>query len=65
MVADVETEVLIVGSGPAGGAAALLLSTYGVRNLVVTKYGRLSDTPRAQAKPALVVARALNPMLCR
>ncbi|WP_433305586.1 FAD-dependent oxidoreductase [Actinoplanes sp. CA-030573] len=43
----VETDVLIVGSGPAGGAAALLLSTYGVATIVVTKYGRLSDTPRA------------------
>ncbi|SNY61169.1 FAD-dependent oxidoreductase [Paractinoplanes atraurantiacus] len=42
-----ETDVLIVGSGPAGGAAALLLSTYGVRNVVVTKYANLSDTPRA------------------
>ncbi|NMO49655.1 FAD-dependent monooxygenase [Actinoplanes sp. TBRC 11911] len=44
---DVETDVLIVGSGPAGGAAALLLSTYGVANIVVTKYSRLADTPRA------------------
>jgi 2,4-dichlorophenol 6-monooxygenase len=43
----VSTDVLIVGSGPAGGAAALLLSTYGVPNIVVTKYGRLADTPRA------------------
>jgi len=43
----VETDVLIVGSGPAGGAAAVLLSTYGVPNVVVTKYGRLADTPRA------------------
>jgi 2,4-dichlorophenol 6-monooxygenase len=43
----VETDVLIVGSGPAGGAAALMLSTYGVPNIVVTKYGRLADTPRA------------------
>jgi 2,4-dichlorophenol 6-monooxygenase len=43
----VETDVLVVGSGPAGGAAALLLSTYGVANIMVTKYGRLADTPRA------------------
>jgi 2,4-dichlorophenol 6-monooxygenase len=43
----VQTEVLVVGSGPAGGSTALLLSTYGVGNILVTKYGRLADTPRA------------------
>jgi len=37
----------VVGSGPAGASAALLLATYGVRVRLVTKYGRLSDTPRA------------------
>lgn len=42
-----ETDVLIVGSGPAGSAAAALLSTYGVRNMLVTRYGWLADTPRA------------------
>ena len=43
----IETDVLIVGSGPAGSASALALSTYGVRNVVVTKYRWLADTPRA------------------
>jgi 2,4-dichlorophenol 6-monooxygenase len=43
----VETDVLIIGAGPAGLAAAAALSTYGVANTVATKYGWLSDTPRA------------------
>ena len=43
----IETDVLVVGSGPAGSAAALALSTYGIRNMVVTKYRWLADTPRA------------------
>jgi 2,4-dichlorophenol 6-monooxygenase len=42
-----QTDVLVVGSGPAGASAALFLATYGVSTLLVTKYGRLSDTPRA------------------
>jgi 2,4-dichlorophenol 6-monooxygenase len=42
-----ETDVLVVGTGPAGASAALFLATYGTRVMVVTKYGRLSDSPRA------------------
>ncbi|GGC65576.1 2,4-dichlorophenol 6-monooxygenase [Siccirubricoccus deserti] len=43
----IETDVLIVGSGPAGGSAALMLSSQGVRNILVTKHHWLADSPRA------------------
>jgi 2,4-dichlorophenol 6-monooxygenase len=42
-----ETDVLVVGSGPAGASAAMFLASYGTPTLLVTKYSRLSDTPRA------------------
>ena len=43
----VSTDVLIVGSGPAGGAAALCLSTLQVPNIMITKYRWTANTPRA------------------
>lgn len=46
-VPEFQTEVLIVGSGPAGAAAALFLATYGTRTLMITRYSRLADTPRS------------------
>lgn len=44
---EFEVEVLVVGSGPMGGAAALALATYGVRVHSVTRTNWLADTPRA------------------
>ncbi|KAA9160886.1 FAD-dependent monooxygenase [Amycolatopsis acidicola] len=43
----VETEVLVVGSGPAGASAALFLAALGVETIMVTKYRWTADTPRA------------------
>jgi 2,4-dichlorophenol 6-monooxygenase len=43
----VTTDVLVVGSGPAGAGAALLLSTLGVPNIMITKYRWTANTPRA------------------
>ncbi len=43
----VETDVLIVGSGPAGGAAALGLASLGIDTIMITKYRWTANTPRA------------------
>ena len=47
MTGAIETDVLIVGSGPAGASAAALLSMYGVKTMVVTKFNWTCRTPRA------------------
>ena len=46
-MADISTDVLIIGTGPAGSASAALLSTYGVDNMVINRYRWLANTPRA------------------
>lgn len=46
-MADFSTDVLIVGMGPAGGAMAALLSSYGVENMAINRYRWLANTPRA------------------
>ena len=46
-MADITTDVLVVGTGPAGSAAAALLSTYGVENMLINRYRWLAKTPRA------------------
>ncbi len=46
-MADIKTDVLIIGTGPAGSASAALLATYGVENMVINRYRWLANTPRA------------------
>ena len=46
-MADISTDVLIIGTGPAGAATAALLSTYGIPNIAVNRYRWLANTPRA------------------
>lgn len=44
---EVHTDVLVVGTGPAGAASAALLATYGVKTMVVSKFATTARTPRA------------------
>lgn len=46
-MADIETDVLVIGTGPAGSATAALLSSYGIENMAVNRYRWLANTPRA------------------
>ncbi|MBY6058966.1 FAD-dependent oxidoreductase [Leisingera daeponensis] len=46
-MAEIETDVLIIGTGPAGSATAALLSSYGIANIAVNRYHWLANTPRA------------------
>jgi 2,4-dichlorophenol 6-monooxygenase len=46
-MADITTDVLVIGTGPAGSATAALLATYGIENMVINRYRWLANTPRA------------------
>jgi 2,4-dichlorophenol 6-monooxygenase len=46
-MAEIETDVLIIGTGPAGSSTAALLSSYGIENMAVNRYRWLANTPRA------------------
>ena len=43
----IDTDVLVVGAGPAGVSAALFLAKQGVRAVTITKYPGLANSPRA------------------
>jgi 2,4-dichlorophenol 6-monooxygenase len=46
-MADIQTDVMVIGTGPAGSAMAALLATQGVETLVINRYRWLASTPRA------------------
>jgi len=62
-MSEITTDVLIIGSGPAGSSAAALLSSYGIDNMLVNRYRWLADTPRAHItnQRTMEVLRDLGP----
>ncbi|MEZ5728100.1 MAG: FAD-dependent monooxygenase [Burkholderiaceae bacterium] len=61
-MSDISTDVMIIGTGPAGSATAALLSSYGISNFAINRYRWLADTPRAHItnQRALEVVRDLG-----
>ncbi len=43
----VETDVLVVGAGPAGAASAVFLGKHGIRTLMISRHRGTAETPRA------------------
>jgi 2,4-dichlorophenol 6-monooxygenase len=62
-MADISTDVLIIGTGPAGSSTAALLSSAGVANMVINRYRWLANTPRAHItnQRTMEVLRDLGP----
>ncbi|MFM7444277.1 MAG: FAD-dependent oxidoreductase, partial [Tabrizicola sp.] len=62
-MADITTDVLVIGTGPAGSATSALLASYGVETLVVNRYRWLANTPRAHItnQRTMEVLRDLGP----
>ncbi len=62
-MANITTDVLIIGTGPAGSSAAALLSSYGIENMAINRYRWLANTPRAHItnQRTMEVLRDLGP----
>jgi len=60
---DMRTDVLIIGTGPAGSASAALLSSYGIENMAFNRYRWLANSPRAHItnQRTMEVLRDLGP----
>ena len=61
-MADIDTDVIVVGAGPAGVTAALALATYGINVICINKYRSTATTPRAHItnQRALEILRDLG-----
>ena len=56
-MADIVTDAMVVGPGPAGAALAVLLATYTINTFLINLYGWLANTSVSAEK---YLSAALN-----